>query len=413
MRNLATLACVWQAESAFRRYLICLTISLYQLCPGDKMNNSVAKTAMKVGFYGHVRQYHDLKTEIDSAIQGVLESGEYVLGPALTRFEKELAAYAKMKHAIGVNSGTDALWLVFLALGIGPGDEVITTSSTFFATAEAIWFTGAKVVFVEMEAATGLIDPTKIEAAITPKTKAIVPVHLYGQMADMRAISEIAKRHNLFVIEDNAQAIDAAGPDFAIGELSDAVCTSFITQKNLGTFGDSGAIITNRDDIVPTIKALRNHGSYKRSHHSMGYNSRLDDIHAAILSVKLKKITEWSDRRREIADMYTEGLKETSLQLPTAKPGYRHVFHLYVIETPKRDAMLKYLNDAGVDAKTHYPIAIHMQEGYPWGKDADLNVSFPITEKSASSVISLPMFPELRQEEIDYVIDVCRAWEDQ
>jgi dTDP-4-amino-4,6-dideoxygalactose transaminase len=368
---------------------------------------------MKVGFYGHVRQYHNLKAELDAAIHDVLESGEYVLGPTLARFEKELAAYFQMKNAIGVNSGTDALWLVFLALGIGPGDEVITTANTFFATAEAIWFTGAKAVFVEIEPDTCNIDPTRIEAAITPRTKAIVPVHLYGQMANMRAVSEIARRHNLYVVEDCAQAIDARGDGFAIGELSDAVCTSFIIQKNLGTFGDGGAVITNRDDIVPRIRALRNHGSTKRSYHSMGYNSRLDDLHAGILSVKLKKITEWSDRRRAIAAMYTDGLNKTSLKLPFEKPGYRHVYHLYVIETPQRDAMLKYLNEAGIDAKMHYPIAIHQQEGYPWGKAADLNVKLPLTEKSAASVISLPMYPELEQAEIDYVIDMCRAWEDR
>ncbi|MCI0396621.1 MAG: DegT/DnrJ/EryC1/StrS family aminotransferase [Chloroflexi bacterium] len=368
---------------------------------------------MKVGFYGHVRQYHALKEELDAAIQEVLESGEYVLGPALARFEKELAAYFQMKNAIGVNSGTDALWLVFLALGIGPGDEVITTANTFFATAEAIWFTGAKAVFVDIEPDTCNIDPAQIEAAITPNTKAIVPVHLYGQTADMRAVAEIARRHGLFVVEDCAQAIDAHGDGFAVGELSDAVCTSFIIQKNLGAFGDGGAIITNRDDIVPAIRALRNHGSLKRSYHSMGYNSRLDDLHAAILSVKLKRITAWSDRRREIAAMYNDGLKRTSLKLPCERPGYRHVYHLYVIETLERDAILPYLNGAGVDAKLHYPIAIHQQAGYPWGKAADLNVQLPLTEKSAASVISLPMFPELEQAEIDYVIDTCRAWEDR
>jgi dTDP-4-amino-4,6-dideoxygalactose transaminase len=366
---------------------------------------------MKVGFYGHVRQYHDLKQEIDAAILEVLESGSYVLGPTLARFEKELAAYFGMKHAIGCNSGTDALWLAFLALGIGPGDEVITVANTFFATAEAVWFVGAKPVFVEIEPDTCNIDPTQIEAAITDKTKAIVPVHLYGQLANMPAIGEIVRRHNLFVVEDCAQAIGAAGDGFAIGEFSDAVCTSFIVQKNLGTFGDSGGIITNRDDIVDRIRALRNHGSLKRSYHSMGYNSRLDDLHAGILSVKLKKIDEWSDRRREIAAMFTAGLKDTGLKLPYEKPGYRHVYHLYIIETEKRDEMLKYLNDAGIDAKTHYPIAIHQQEGYPWGKPADLDVSLPLTEKSAASVISLPMFPELTQEEIDYVIHTVRAWE--
>jgi dTDP-4-amino-4,6-dideoxygalactose transaminase len=365
---------------------------------------------VEVGFYGHVRQYHNLKAEIDTAILGVLESGKYVLGPALARFEQELAAYFRMKHAIGVNSCTDALWLALLALGVGTGDEVITVANTFFATAEAIWFVGAKPVFVDIEPDTCNMDPAKIEAAITDRTKAIVPVHLYGQLAHMSAIAEIARLHNLLVVEDCAQAIGAAGDGFSIGELSDAVCTSFMVRKNLGAFGDGGAVLTNRDDVFDRVRALRNHGSLRRSHHSMGYNSRLDDLHAAILSVKLKKIDEWNDRRREIATVYTAGLKSTGLKLPTERPGYRHVYHLYVIETEQRDEMLKYLNDAGIDAKTHYPIAIHQQEGYPWGKPADLNVSLPLTEKSAASVVSLPMFPELTQDEIGYVIDAVRAW---
>jgi dTDP-4-amino-4,6-dideoxygalactose transaminase len=366
---------------------------------------------MKVGFYGHVRQYHNLKEEIDAAILEVIESGKYVMGPTLARFEKELAAYFGMQHAIGCNSGTDALWLAFMALGIGPGDEVITVANTFFATAEAVWIAGARPVFVDIEPDTCNIDPTLIEAAITDKTRAIVPVHLYGQPTNMPAIAEIAQRHNLLVVEDCAQAIGAAGDTFAIGELSDAVCLSFIAQKNLGTFGDSGGIITNRDDIVDRIRALRNHGSLKRSHHSMGYNSRLDDLHAAVLSVKLKRIDQWNDRRREIAAMYDESLKDTGLKLPVEKSGYRHVYHLYVIETEQRDEMLKYTNEAGIDAKTHYPIAIHQQEGYPWGKPANLNVSLPLTERSAASVISLPMYPELTQEEIDYVIHIVRTWE--
>lgn len=368
---------------------------------------------MKVEFYGHVRQYHSLQAELDAAIHAVLESGEYVLGPTLARFEQELAAYFQMKSAIGVNSCTDALWLALLALGVGPGDEVITTANTFFATAEAIWFTGAKVVFVDVEPDTCNLDVTKIEAAITPQTKAIIPVHLYGQMVDMPALAQIARRHQLVVVEDCAQAIDAHGDGFAIGEYSDAVCASFIVNKNLGTYGDGGAVITNRDDIVPRIRALRNHGSLQRSHHSYGYNSRLDDLHAGILSVKLKRITAWSDRRREIAQLYTAGLRETSLKLPYAKPGYRHVYHLYVIETPNRDAMLAYLNQAGIDAKMHYPIAIHQQAGYPWDLPAAAHVSLPVTEQSVTRLISLPMFPELEQAEIDYVIDTCRAWEDR
>lgn len=366
---------------------------------------------MDVGFYGHVRQYHSLKQEIDAAILEVLESGGYVMGPTLARFEKELAAHWGTEHAIGCNSGTDALWLAFLALGIGPGDEVITVANTFFATAEAIWFVGAKTKFVEIEPRTCNMDVSRLEGTITDKTKAIVPVHLYGQLVDMPAVAEVARKHDLLVIEDCAQAIDAAGPGFRSGDLSDAVCTSFIIQKNLGTFGDSGAIVTNRDDIVDRIRALRNHGSIKRSHHSMGYNSRLDDLHAGILSVKLKEVTKWSDRRREIAAMYTEGLQSLDwIKLPYEMPGYRHVYHLYVIEVDDRDEMLQYLNDSGIDAKTHYPIAIHQQEGYPWGKDVEASPSLPLTEKHAARVISLPMFPELTQEEIDYVIETVRAW---
>jgi len=365
----------------------------------------------KVDFYGHVRQYHGLKQEIDSTILEVLESGKYVQGPTLTRFEKELGAYFKMKHAIGVNSGTDALWLAFMALGIGKGDEVITVANTFFATAEAIWIAGAKAVFVDIDPVTRNIDANLIEAAITPKTKAIVPVHLYGQTADMQAISKIAKKHNLLVIEDCAQAFGAAGNNFAIGELSDAVCTSFIIQKNLGTFGDGGAVITNRDDIPDRILALRNHGSLKRSCHRMGYNSRLDDLHAGVLSVKLKHIDEWNDKRRQIAAQYDEQLADTSLVLPTEKDGYRHVYHLYVIEHDKRDELQAFLLDEEIRALTHYPIAIHQQEGYPWDQPADPNLSLPLTEKSAARVLSLPMYPELTQEELDMTIDAILRWD--
>jgi dTDP-4-amino-4,6-dideoxygalactose transaminase len=216
---------------------------------------------MFVSFYGHVRQYHNIQSEIDANIRQVLESGEYVMGPMLRRFEGELAAYFGMKHAIGVNSGTDAIWLALMALGIGPGDECITTVNTFFATAEAIWIAGATAVFVDTDPRTNCIDPEKIEAAITERTKAIVPVHLYGQCADVKAIRKIADRYNLLIVEDNAQAIGAHGDGFRIGELSDAVATSFIIQKNLGTFGDGGAVITNRDDVNRAVRKLRNHGS--------------------------------------------------------------------------------------------------------------------------------------------------------
>jgi dTDP-4-amino-4,6-dideoxygalactose transaminase len=370
---------------------------------------------MTVPFYGHVKQYHNIKSEIDRNIQEVLESGQYVMGPMLKRFEKELADYHGMKYAVGVGNGTDALWLTFMALGVGAGDECITHPNTFFATAEAIWVPNATAVFVDSDPKTNCIDPSKIEAAITPKTKALVPVHLYGQCADMKAIRKIADKHKLFVIEDNAQAIGARGDGFKVGELSDAVCTSFITQKNLGTFGDGGAVITNNAEVDRIIRKLRNHGSDKRSCHSMGYNSRLDDIHAGVLSAKLKHIDEGNDLRRKWSARYSACLKDArNFTLPYEVPGYRHVYHLYIIETKRpehRDPLLNFLSENGVDAKSHYPIAIHQQEGYPWGKQARIAGPIPNAERNAASCVSLPMFPELTPQEVDYVIGKVLDWD--
>ncbi len=370
---------------------------------------------MNVGFYGHVRQYNNIKAEIDANIKKVLESGEYVQGPMNKQFEKELAAFHGTKYAIGVGNGTDAIWLALMALDIGPGDEVITNANTFFATAEAIWIAGATTVLVDCEPKTKCIDPAKIEAAITPKTKAIIPVHLYGQCADMPAIRKIADKHGLKIIEDNAQAIDATGDTFKIGELSDATTTSFIIQKNLGTFGDSGALVTNNADIDRRVRLLRSHGSPARNVHSFGFNSRLDDIHAGILSAKLKHIHEWNNQRGQWAERYTAGLKGAkSFDLPYHKPGFRHVWHLYVIEVKdaaKRDAMVDFLVKNGVDAKTHYSIAIHKQAGYPWGKGARIAGSLANAEKNAATCISLPMFPELKAEEVDFVIQKCMEWD--
>jgi dTDP-4-amino-4,6-dideoxygalactose transaminase len=370
---------------------------------------------MNVSFYGHVRQYHNIKAEIDGNIKEVLESGQYVMGPALKRFEKEFADYHGAKYTVGVGNGTDALWLAFQALGIGPGDECITTTNTFFATAEAIWIAGATAVFVDSDPRTGCIDPAKIEAAITPKTKALVPVHLYGQCADMKAIRKIADKHKLLVIEDNAQAVGARGAGFRVGELSDVACTSFIIQKNLGCFGDGGAVVTNNAEVDRIVRKLRNHGSDKRSCHSAGYNSRLDDIHAAVLSAKLKHIDDWNALRRKWSAHYTAGLKDASqLTLPYQTPGYHHVFHLYVVETrlpEQRDPLLDFLNQNGIDAKCHYPIAIHQQEGYPWGKQARIPFPVPNSERNAACCISLPMFPELTDEEVDYVMAKVLEWD--
>jgi dTDP-4-amino-4,6-dideoxygalactose transaminase len=370
---------------------------------------------MQVGFYGHVRQYRNIQSEIDANIKRVIESGEYVQGPMLKQFEGELAAFHGMKHAVGTGNGTDSIWLALMAMGIGPGDEVITHPNTFFATAEAIWIAGATAVFVECDPQTKCIDPAKIEAAITPKTKAIIPVHLYGQCADMPAIKKIADAHKLKVIEDNAQAIDAAGDTFKIGELSDATSVSFIIQKNLGTFGDGGALITNDAAIDARVRTLRNHGSTKRNVHSFGFNSRLDDLHAGVLSAKLKHIHEWNDQRIHWAARYTAGLKGAkNLELPYVRPGYRHVFHLYVVETKNpahRDGLVDQLQKHGIDAKTHYSVAIHQQDGYPWGKGARIVGPVPHAERNAASCVSLPMYPELTAEEVDYVVAKLVEWD--
>jgi len=370
---------------------------------------------MKVEFYGHVRQYRNLQKQIDTNLQQVLLSGQYVMGPMLKRFEEELAHYHGMKYAVGVGNGTDAIWLTLMAFDIGPGDEIITHPNTFFATAEAIWIAGATAVFVDCDPKTKCIDPARIEAAITSKTKAIVPVHLYGQCADMIAIRKIADKHKLRLIEDNAQGIGANGGRFKAGELSDAATISFIIQKNLGTFGDGGAVVTNNPELDARLRKLRNHGSNARNVHSFGFNSRLDDLHAGILSAKLARLDEANDLRRHWAARYTAGLKECrNLDLPFEMSGYRHVFHLYVLETKKpeqRDPFLKFLNDAGIDAKTHYSIAIHQQAGYPWGKGSRIVGPLTNAERNAACCISLPMFPELTADEVDYVIAKVVEWD--
>ncbi len=369
---------------------------------------------MKVPFYGNTRQYQNIKGEINANIEKVLTSGSYVMGPMLKQFEAELAEFTGSKYAIGVGNGTDALFLSMMALGIGPGDEVIAQANTFFATVEAIWTAGATAVLVDCDGTTRNIDPAAVRRAISKRTRAIIPVHLYGQPANMPEIRKIADEFGLLVIEDNAQGFDAAGDTFKIGELSDAVCTSFIIQKNLGCFGDGGAVWTRHEHVNNTVRKLRNHGSAARDHHSYGFNSRLDDIQAGVLSAKMKHIHAWNDQRIELAGKYDAALADLAfIRLPYHQPGYRHVYHLYEIETVNpadRDRLLKFLNDAGIDAKTHYSIPIHEQDGFPWGKPVRIAGPQTNAEQNAHSCISLPMYPELTQEELDYVVETLHSW---
>ncbi|MEM9921205.1 MAG: DegT/DnrJ/EryC1/StrS family aminotransferase [Bacteroidota bacterium] len=369
---------------------------------------------MKVPFYGHVRQYQNIKAEIDANIQKVIFSEQYTLGRTLKEFEEAFAKYCQRKYAIGVNSGTDAIWLALMALDIGPGDECIVPGSTFFATAEAVWITGATPVFVDIDPLTKCIDTTKIEQAISEKTKAIIPVHFYGQLSDMRSIHRIAQKHNLYIVEDSAQAIDAHGDGFAIGEYAQAATFSFIAQKNLGTFGDSGAIVTDDEKLATRLRMLRNHGSLKRGQHSFGFNSRLDDIHAGILLAKLKHIHQWTNQRRSVAHRYSQGLSTIEdIRLPYEIDGYRHCFHLYVIETKQakdRDPLLQYLQDHNIEAKTHYPISTHLQDGFPWGKPFVFSGDLAHAEDNTARCISLPMNPELRPEEVNFVISKVHEW---
>ncbi len=367
--------------------------------------------AYKVPFYTHQRQYENIKVEMMAKFEEAMQSGAYVNGPMKGQLELDLATYMGTKYAIACGNGTDALWLTFMALGLGKGDEMITNANTFFATAEAMWIAGATAVLVDCDKDTYCLDPKAVEAAVTNRTKAIVPVHLYGLSADMIAIREIADKYGLYVIEDNAQAIDGHGKDFKQGELSDAVCTSFITQKNLGTYGDGGAIFTNHKFINDRTRKLQNHGSNARNVHSYGFNSRLDEIHAAILSVKLPMIGDLTDKRIAIGEKYNAGLASVAgIKLPVTPAGYRHVMHCYVIhvDAAKRDAFVAALTEAGVEAKTHYSIAIHRQDGFPWGKDARLAGSLANAEWNADCCVSLPLVPELTEQETTDCVNIVK-----
>ena len=349
------------------------------------------------------RQYAQIGAEAEKAVCEVMRSGCYILGPNVKALESELASYIGCKYTVALNSGTDALHIALRALNIGAGDEVITTAFTFVATAEAIGMVGAKPVFVDINPDTFNIDPKAIEAAITPNTKAIIPVHLYGQPCDMDAIMDIAHRHNLRVIEDCCQAIGALYKGKMVGTFGDIGCYSFYPTKNLGTMGDGGLCTVNSEELRDHLIALRNHGSMVRYHNDeLGVNSRLDEIQAAILRVKAKHIDEWNKSRREHAAYYNQLFASYSdIKTPSELDNTYCVYHQYTVKIPNRDGVHKMLGEAGIGAMLYYPIPLHFQKVNAWlgmGKG-----SLPVTEANTECVISLPMFPELTKEEQETV----------
>ena len=364
---------------------------------------------MEVKFVDLSRQYQAIKTEIDSAMAPVLEKTDFILGDAVRRLEEEFAAYCDAEYAIGVDNGTSALELALRALGVGPGDEVLVPANSFIASASGVSFTGATPVFVDVDPVTYNIDPAQLEQHITPRTKAILPVHLYGQPADMDPIMDVARRHNLLVVEDACQAHGARYKGRRVGSFGHAGAFSFYPGKNLGAYGDGGAIVTNDAKVAETLRIMRNCGQREKYHHVMlSYNRRLDTLQAAILRVKLRYLDQWNSLRRQWADLYTQLLADTGIQTPTVAPDRDHVFHLYVVQVDDRQNMQAYLSANGVATGIHYPIPIHLQEAY-----ADLGYkpgAFPVVEAGAPRLLSLPMFPEMREEEVEHVITQVRSF---
>src|SRR5207249_5600354 len=352
-------------------------------------------------------QYVELKGEIDQALQHVIRSVNFILGPEVLAFEREFGAFCEAKHAIGVSSGSDALHLALRACGVRVGDEVITTPFTFVATAEAISLCGARPVFADIDSKTVNLDPKAIEAKITPRTKAILPVHLYGLPADMGPILEIGKRHSLRVIEDAAQAHGARWRGQRIGTLSDAACFSFYPGKNLGAYGDGGAVVSDDDEIAERVQLLHNHGRREKYEHLIeGFGNRLDEIQAAILRVKLSRLEAWNSRRRDVARQYMAGLADSDFVVPFVPDWAEPVFHLFVVRVRDRETIQHRLRDAGVATGVHYPIPLHLQPayshlGYRRGE-------LPQAEAAAREVLSLPIHPELQVSQIDHIVTTLR-----
>lgn len=355
-------------------------------------------------------QYQTIRPQVDAAIQRVLENTNFIMGSEVTQFEQAFADYVSAKEVVGVASGTAALQLALAACQVKPGDEVITTAHTFIATAEPISYLGARPVFVDIDPRTYNLDPNRVEAAITPRTRAIIAVHLYGQPADMEPLLDIAKRHRLYVIEDAAQAHGAKYQGQACGSIGHLACFSFFPGKNLGAYGDAGAVSGNDPELMSRVRRLRNHGRIsKYEHEEVGYGERMDTLQAAVLNVKLKCLEAWTEARRSHARLYNELLAGLDLVTPWEAPDVRHVYHLYVLRSSQRDALLAHLKAKGVEAGIHYPVPLHRQPAYL--KLGYSDVTLPETEQAAREVLSLPMYPELTAEQINYIAEQIKEFD--
>ena len=354
-------------------------------------------------------QYHSIKKEIDEAILSTLESGHFILGPAVSKFEESIASYLGMKSAIGLASGTDALVLALRALNVGAGDEVIMPAYTFFATAGAVMSVGAKPVFLDVDPQDYQIDVSKIKSAITSKTKAIIPVHLYGHPADMNPILEIARANGLKIVEDNAQGFGAEYLGKKTGSFGDIGCLSFFPTKNLGAFGDAGMVVTNDEALAERMRMLRTHG-WKKKYYSeeVGYNSRLDALQAAILQAKLPHLDSWNEKRREISQRYSSGLEPLGIGVPVERAWGRHVYHLYIIRTPRRDELQAYLKQKGIASEVYYPLPPHLS--VPCRKLGYKEGDFPHAELASRETLALPLYPELTLSQQDDVIAAVRGF---
>ena len=353
------------------------------------------------------RQYLSIKKEIDEAIQKVIDNSAFIMGENVQEFENEFAKFCGVKYGVGTSSGTTALHLALVACGVKQGDEVITVPYTFIATTEAISHSGGKVVFVDIEDRSYNMDSEKIEQAITEKTRAIIPVHLFGHPADMDKIMKIAKKHNLIVIEDACQAHGAEYKGKKVGSLGDIACFSFYPGKNLGAYGDAGMAVSDNQELEEKMRLLRNHGYQKKYYHEIeGYNYRLDAIQAAILRVKLRHLEEWTEKRRKNAKLYDELLKGSGVKTPLEMEYAKHVYHLYVIGTEEREGLYVRLKKNEISTAIHYPLPLHLQQAYSYlgYKKGD----FPVSEACTERLLSLPMFPELTEDEIKKIVEIIK-----